>query len=409
MSSSRRDLLQLGTVAAAMAVLPRSARAAAGPASPTAADRPAPPASAASAASPDDLVSREERELKVVNLALLEEEARKLISPKRFSFTGPAGDGVTYRENTRAFNDYPVMPRRLQGIGKNGIDIRTKLLGHDLALPILTCPMGNNGRFHVEAEAASARGAGAAGTIFTASQAANKTLEEIAAATPGPKWFQIYLNRDPEVNKFLVEKARAAGFSAVVFTADSLGAGNADDYVRLGSYKPPELTFANHDPAKGGRGKFNDFKWDVSFDDIKYLRDLSGLPVIVKGVTHPADVQKAVRAGASAIWVSNHGGRQIDGVPASISTLEPAAKAVAGKVPIIFDSGIRRGIDVLKALALGASVVAIGRPVLWGLINGGSLGVKSVYDFLGGELKNAMLLSGVDKLADIKRELVTRA
>ena len=154
------------------------------------------------------------------------------------------------------------------------------------------------------------------------------------------------------------------------------------------------------------RLKENDFKIDLSFDDIGFLKEASGLPVIVKGIVQVDDIQQAVEAGAAAIWISNHGGRQLDGVPGAITLLEPAAELIEGRVPIIFDSGIRRGIDVFKALALGADVVAIGRPVLWGLINRGSLGVKSVYGHITNELKSAMLLSGVVKATDIKREFV---
>jgi lactate oxidase len=316
---------------------------------------------------------------------------------------GPAGAGVTYRENLRAFNDYPIMPRRLRGITAEAIDLRTKLLGHDLPVPMITCPMGGHGMFHAEAEVATARGTGLAGTLYVSSGAAHKPLEDIASATPGPKWFQIYMNRDMEINRWLVQRAKAAGFTAIVLTADALGPNPAEEYVRLGSFQPPGLSNGNHDPARGGRGNFRDFKRDMSFDDIGFLREASGLPVVVKGIVHPDDVQRSLRAGAAAIWVSNHGGRQLDGVPAAISLLQPAIEAADGRVPVIFDSGIRRGIDVFKALALGATVVAVGRPVLWGLINGGSLGVKSAYAHITNEIKAAMLLSGVARASDIKR------
>ena len=172
---------------------------------------------------------------------------------------------------------------------------------------------------------------------------------------------------------------------------------------RLGSPPAPGETQGNHDPARGGRGTFADQKRDLRFSDISFLRDASGLPVIVKGVGHPEDVQ-ALAAGAAAIWVSNHGGRQLDGVPASVSMLAPTADVVAGRVPIIFDSGIRRGIDVFKALALGATVVGIGRPVLWGLTCGGAAGVNSVYGHLLRELRETMLLAGVARASDIKRD-----
>ena len=363
---------------------------------------PVPPAEIAPA-------SAEEGELKIVNFDLLEEQAKKILPPGRFAFMGPSGDGWTYRENRRAFTDYPINPRRLQGVSDAAIDLRTKLLGHDLPVPMITCPMGGQGMIHVNAEVANAGGTGAAGTLYVSSGASTKTLEEIAQATPGPKWFQIYMNRDMEINRWLVQRAKAAGFTAIVLTADALGPGASDEFIRLGRPFPPGIGPGNHDPQRGGRGNFFDFKRDLSFSDIGFLREASGLPVAVKGLLNVEDVRQSVAAGAAAVWVSNHGGRQIDGVPAAITMLRPAVDAVEGRVPVILDSGIRRGIDVFKALALGATAVGVGRPVLWGLATGGAGGVKSVYGHISGEMKSAMLLSGVAKVTDIKREHVVLA
>jgi lactate oxidase len=295
------------------------------------------------------------------------------------------------------------MPRRLQGVSEAAIDLRTTLLGHNLPFPIFTCPTGGQGMIHVNAELPNAAGTGLAGTLFVASGASNKPMEDIAKATPGPKWFQIYMNRDMEINRWLCQRAKAAGFSAIVLTADALGPGQSDEFIRLGRPFPPNLTPGNHDPARGGRGNFRDFKRDLGFDDITFLREASGLPVIVKGIVQPDDVRACLKAGAACIWVSNHGGRQMDGVPATISMLAPAVDAVEGRVPVIMDSGVRRGIDVFKALALGATAVGIGRPALWGLAAGGSQGVKSVYAHITGEMKSAMLLSGVAKVTELRR------
>jgi len=212
--------------------------------------------------------------------------------------------------------------------------------------------------------------------------------------------------KDMEINRWLVQRARAAGFSAIVLTADALGPGQSDEFIWLGRPRPPELRAGNHDPALGGRADFSDKKWDISFDDIGFLHEASGLPVVVKGLLRVEDVRQSLAAGAAGIWVSNHGGRQIDGVPASVSMLRPAVDAVEGRVPVILDSGIRRGIDVFKALALGATAVAVGRPILWGLTVGGAAGVKSVYAHLAGEMKSAMMLSGVAKAGNITREYV---
>jgi lactate oxidase len=392
MKASRRDLMAvLGAGAAALATggYPTRLLAQAAPAAPKL-----------------DLgdASSENRELRIVNFETLEEDARKMLHPARMAFIGPAGEGLTYRENRRAFNDFPILPRRLQGVSATAIDMRTKLLEHDLPVPMITCPMGGHGMFHVNAEVATAGGTGMAGSLYVSSGAAHKPLEDIGKATPGPKWFQIYMNRDMEINRWLVQRAKAAGFSAIVLTADALGPNQSDEYVRYGSPGAPGRTQGNHDPALGGRGNFRDFKFDIGYSDITFLREASGLPVIVKGVVHPEDIRQSIAAGAGGIWISNHGGRQIDGVPAAITMLRPAVDVVAGRVPIVFDSGIRRGIDVFKALALGATVVGVGRPVLWGLINGGAPGVKSVYAHIAAELKSAMMLSGVAKVTEIKRD-----
>ena len=300
-------------------------------------------------------------------------------------------------------------PAGYESIGGASLDLRVRILDADLPFPMITCPMGNQGMFHADAELATSGGTGMAATLYVSSGASHRPMEEIAKATAGRKWFQIYMNRDMGINRGLVQRARAAGFTALVLTDDALGPKQADEYLRLVSPTAPGLTYSSHDPGFGGRGDFRDLKRDLSFGDIEFLRMASGLPVIVKDVVRVEDIQQSIAAGAAAIWVSNHGGRQLDGVPAAISMLRPAVDAVAGRVPIVFDSGIRRGIDVFKALALGATVVGIGRPVLWGLTAGGAPGVKSVYAHLSAELRSAMLLSGVSKVTDLRREHLARA
>jgi lactate oxidase len=351
MNTSRRELFKLaGTGAVALTAVGNTTAALAQAAAPTPIDY----GNASSA----------EAELKIVNFDLLEAEAKQILPPGRFAFMGAAGDGWTYRENRRAFNDFPIMPRRLQGVSAEAIDLRTKLMGHDLPFPMITCPVGAQGMIHVNAEVANAGGTGMAGTLYVSSGAATKPMEDIAKATLGPKWFQIYMNKDMEINRWLVQRAKAAGFSAIVLTADALGPGQSDDFIRLGRPFPPNLRPGNHDPALGGHGNFADQKRDLSFSDIGFLHEASGLPVVVKGIVHPQDVRECLAAGAAGIWVSNHGGRQMDGIPGAITMLRPAVDAVEGRVPVIFDSGIRRGIDVFKAVAMGATVVAVGRPVL---------------------------------------------
>jgi lactate oxidase len=396
MTTSRRNLIQaLAAGGAALAT-------AAGPTKAFA-------EGTAESASPDfGQPSSQEHELKIVNVERLEDEARKILSPGRFSIMGPSRDGWTYRENRRAFNDFPIMPRRLQNVDDKDIDLSTTLLGHKLPLPVFTCPTGAQGNFHVKAELPNAAGTGMAGSLFVASGASNRPMEEIAQATTGPKWFQIYMNRDMELNRWLVQRAKAAGYSAIVLTADALGPGQSDDYIALGRPRDPALTAGNHDPALGGHGNFSEQKHNLSFSDITFLREASGLPVLVKGVVQPDDIQQSLAEGAAGIWISNHGGRQMDGGPASISMLRAAVDTVAGRVPVVLDSGIRRGGDIFKALSLGATAVGIGRPALWGLIDGGSQGVKSVYAQLAFELKSTMLLSGVAKVTDLNRSNLAR-
>jgi lactate oxidase len=396
MTTSRRNLIQALVAGGAALATTRGATNALAQSSPA-------------SAQPDfGAPSSQERELKVVSVERLEDEARKILSPGRFAIMGPCGDGWTYRENRRAFSDFPIMPRRLQHVDDKDIDLRTTLLGHTLSMPVFTCPTGAQGNFHVKAELPNAAGTGMAGSLFVASGASNRPMEEIAQATTGPKWFQIYMNRDMELNRWLVQRAKAAGYSAIVLTADALGPGQSDDYIALGRPRDPALTPGNHDPALGGHGNFSDQKRDLSFSDITFLREASGLPVLVKGVVQPDDIRQSLTEGAAGIWVSNHGGRQMDGGPASISMLRAAVDAVGGRVPVVLDSGIRRGIDIFKALSLGATAVGIGRPALWGLIDGGALGVKSVYAQLAFELKSTMLMSGVAKVQNLNRDNLAR-
>ena len=339
----------------------------------------------------------------IVSPEHLEAEARKMVSPGRFAITGWCGEGLTYRANRASLDETPIMPRRLQHVSGEAIDLRTSILGHELPFPMITCPMGGHGNFHVDAEVATAGGTGAAGTLYVSSGASTRPMEDIAKATPGPKWFQIYMLRDMEINRWLVQRAKAAGFSAIVLTADALGPGQSDEYISLGRPRDAALTVGNHDPRFGGRGNFADQKRDLSFSDIGFLHEASGLPVIVKGIVERDDIQEALASGAAAIWVSNHGGRQMDGGPGSFSLLRPAVDTVHGRVPIIFDSGVRRGVDVFKAVSMGATVCAVGRPVLWSLMCGGEPGVKSLYGWMTDELRSTILLSGVAKVKDLKR------
>jgi len=263
-------------------------------------------------------------------------------------------------------------------------------------MPIITAPMGAHGLAHVSAEAGTARCTAEAGTLMTVSTAANMTIEDIAAATKGPKWFQIYLHEDQAVSRDLLQRAEAAGYSAIVFTIDAFAPGASDATTRLGFSFPPSLPLVN--------SKTSVFKKNLDWSDVDFIQKTTKLPLILKGVLTPDIAKQGIERGAAAIQVSNHGGRQLDGVVAALDALPRVVEAADGKVPIIMDSGIRRGNDVFKAIALGADAVALGRPVLYGLALGGWMGVKSVYDRIAEELSRSMLIAGAASIQELDQE-----
>jgi isopentenyl diphosphate isomerase/L-lactate dehydrogenase-like FMN-dependent dehydrogenase len=283
-------------------------------------------------------------------------------------------------------------------VGKDAPDLRTTLLGAQLSLPIITAPMGAHGLAHVSAEEGTAHGTGEAGTLMTVSTAANKPIEAIAVATRGPKWFQLYLHDDRGPSRELLQRAKAAGYTAVVFTIDAFAPGSSDEATRLGFSFPPSLPLVN--------SKTPFFKKSLSWDDVTFIQQTTDLPLIFKGVLTPDIAVQAIERGIAGIQVSNHGGRQLDGVPAALDALPGIVEAVQGRVPIIMDSGIRRGTDVFKAIALGANAVALGRPVLYGLALGGSAGVKSVYDRIRDELARTMTIAGTASVREIQKDFL---
>ena len=337
------------------------------------------------------------RALHVANLEDLEAEAAKVIPQGAFAYIAAGADGQwTLRENRRAFDRYALEPHYL--VGKPAPDLRITLLGQPLSMPILTAPMGAHGLAHVSAEEGTARGTGEAGTLMTVSTAANRPIEAIAKATRGPKWFQLYLHDDRGPSRELLQRAKAAGYSAVVFTIDAFAPGASDEGMRLRFSFPPELPLVNSKTAQ--------FKKSLSWDDVEFIKQATDLPLVIKGVMTPQLAAQAIERGAAALQVSNHGGRQLDGVPAALDALPEVAAAVQGRVPIIMDSGIRRGTDVFKALALGADAVALGRPVLYALSLGGWMGVKSAYDRIRDELSRTMLIAGTSSVKEIDQRFL---
>lgn len=349
-----------------------------------------------------------DQKIDIISLDRLEQQAKKVMTPGAYAFIADAaGDEWTLRENRRAFNDFPIIPHHLQNIATKDINLNISLLGHKLPFPIVAAPAGAHTFVNPEGEVVTASGVGAAGTLYQSSGASARPLEAIAKATQGPKWFQLYFNVDLGVTRDLLLRARAAGYSAIIITADAIGPGTSDAFISLGKPFPPNFTFGNYDPRFGGRGDFSNQKVNITPEDIDFVRSVSNLPVIIKGIIRAEDADIAIKSGASAIQVSNHGGRQLDGIPATLSILQDVVKSVQGRVPIIFDSGIRRGIDVFRALALGADAVAIGRPMLYGLAVGGAKGVQSVFEHLRDELNIAMLLAGAKSVHDLSPDYLS--
>lgn len=343
------------------------------------------------------------KDVRVFSIDLLEEEAKLKYGNGTYVFVSHgSGDQWTLRENRRAFGDYVFTPHRMQGVVRENIDTSVTLLGEKLPHPVIVTPFGSHGLHHPAAEVATAEGAARSGALLSVSSASTRSMEDIAKASEGPKWFQMYLTVDEGESREVLERARDAGFKAIIFTVDAIGQGSSDEYTRLGNPRPwlPYGNFPTGNP--------NAFKTNLTWDDLEFIGATTGLPVIVKGVTRPEDAVAAVKAGAAAIQVSNHGGRALDGTPAAITVLPEIAQALQGDVPIIMDSGIRRGTDIVKALALGADAVAIGRPLMYGLTVGGAGGVNGVMEFMNREMVNTVLHSGVDSISKLNESHVKR-
>lgn len=358
------------------------------------------------------------------DLAGLEAAARQALEPRAFGYVaGGAGSMSTVRANRAAFERWRIVPRMLRDVSRR--DLATTVLGTPMPAPVLLAPVGVQTIVHPEGELASARAAAALGLVFVHSTAAAHSIEEVAEASgDGPRWYQLYWPRDRAVAASLVSRAEATGYAALVVTVDTFALGwrpvDLDaaylpflEGVGIANYLSDPAFNRSLPPGAGDVDKV--LRWagifgdpSLTWDDLAWLRRRTSLPLVVKGILHPQDARAAVAAGVDGIVVSNHGGRQVDGALASLDALPAVLDEVAGAVPVVLDSGVRTGADVVKAISLGAAAVLYGRPYVYGLGLGGQEGVEQVLRCLLGELDATMALSGQATLDDLGADVLVR-
>jgi 4-hydroxymandelate oxidase len=330
-------------------------------------------------------------------------------------YEGGALDEITLRENTAGWERLKLHYHVLAGVGPR--ELSTTVLGQRIPMPIAIAPTAFHKLACPDGEIAAAHAAKVAGTLFILSSLSNTAMEAVFAQAASPRWFQLYIYKDKEVTRALVQRAEAAGAEAIVLTVDAPGLGTRERDARNKFTLSTGLTMENlaplgkgNIPEVGGSGLAayvrDNFKSDLSFDDLDRLCGCTRLPVVVKGVCRGDDARRIAEHGAKAIVVSNHGGRQLDTAPATCEVLPHIVDALGDRCEVYVDGGIQRGSDVLKAIALGARAVMIGRPILWGLSVGGEQGAAQVLEILRRELDEAMLLCGCTKLSDINASLL---
>ena len=354
-----------------------------------------------------------------VNLREFEALAREIVTPMAWAYyAGGANDEVTLREADRAWDRFRLRPRVLVDV--SAVDTRTTILGTPLSFPVLTAPCALNRLAHPDGEVAVARAAAASGIVQVLSTASSTGLEEVATAVPAPRWFQLYCYRDLAITEDLVRRAESAGYTALCLTVDVPILGRREREVRASFAPPAGVTmkilerYANDQlPMVHGESALAQYvvsRWDASltWDVVSWLRTKTALPIVLKGILTGEDAALAVQHGAHAIVVSTHGGRQLDRVVASAAALGEVVASVQGGAEVLVDGGIRRGTDVLVALALGARAVLIGRPYLWGLAVDGEAGVRHVLQLLHDEFALAMALSGRARVGAIDASVLAR-
>ena len=350
-----------------------------------------------------------------VNLDEFETLARQRLPEAVYDFfAGGAGDEWTLGENRRAFDGWVVRPRILRDVAR--VDCSATVLGQTMTAPILVAPTAFQRLAHPEGELAMGRGALAAGTTMVVSTVSSCTLEEVAE-TGVPRWFQLYLQRDRPRNEELVRRAEAAGYRALVLTVDAPVLGRRDRDERNHLVFPPDVRMANLQDAElpvaeSGSSQplhFQQMKSVETWQDVSWLRSLTSTPLLLKGVLNGDDAARAADEGVAGVIVSNHGGRQLDGARATLDALPEVVSAAGDRLEVLVDGGIRRGVHVLKALALGARAVLVGRSPLWGLAVDGEAGVQRVLEMLRDELARAMALAGAAAVGELDRSLLLPA
>jgi 4-hydroxymandelate oxidase len=329
-------------------------------------------------------------------------------------FAGGAGDELTLRDNVEAFGRWQLRPRML--VDLSSTSAATTVLGTEVSMPLLVAPTAIQRLCHPDGEPGTARAAAAVGTVMCLSSIATATPADVAEAAPDVKrWFQLYCFRDEGVTRSLIEQAVEAGFSAILLTVDAPLAGRRERDFRTRFVVPPDIRVPSVAAALAAGGDpppvtiqevFGLLDQSLSWRDLERIAALSDLPLLVKGILTEEDARLACEHGADGVVVSNHGGRQLDGVPASLDALPEVVEAVDGRIEVLMDGGIRRGTDVVKALALGARAVLAGRAVLWGLATRGEEGARHVLELLRDEIALALALCGCTSPDAVTREHV---
>lgn len=353
----------------------------------------------------------------------LEQEAREALEPGPFGYIrSSAGGEETYNKNISSFSKYSIVPRFLTDV--SSLNTEVTILGHTYPHPLFIAPVGVNKIAHEDGEIAVAKAAAKFNFPYIQSTVSSYSIEEIAAATPGSsKWFQLYWSSNKEIAFSMARRAEAAGYKAIVLTVDTVMLGWREEDIRnqfsplkrgygQGNYAtdPVFMAYLTEQSQEAIVDSIleNIYHPTLNWNDITELRNHTSLPILIKGILHPDDAKLAIEKGIDGIIVSNHGGRQLDGVIASIDALSGIVEAVNGSIPVLFDSGVRRGSDAVKALALGATAVCIGRPFVWGLAAGGQKGVERVLENFLQETKVSISLAGVRNMEELRNMLVIK-